>query len=343
MQKQPLISVITPLYNYEKFIGGCIESVLAQTYPHVEMVIVDDESTDHSAEVVREYAQKYPQIHYIYQSGKKLGPWKMGVVPAINTAIQAAQGEYIAWLSADDLACPERLSHSLAVFTEQFPDDDRLAMVYADTYLEVHERECFDKVPLPLADVEKAFDTQGYVRWQSRDQDYGEGLLLQNFKNNVINGSTSLIRKCVFDEIGLFDSAYPLVHDYEMWMRMLLKGYRIQFLAEPLIISRIHTVNVPRWHACQQEAKQLIHKIWMDYALEELCLSPSAGSDERADFHSALGETFAEKRMFDLAISEFRRSMELSGRSDLYFDVYKQVVLSYLFPVYRLLRYGHRL
>lgn len=333
VMKQPLVTVITPLYNYEKYIGECIESILKQTYPNIEHIIVDDESTDGSAEIVKSYAQKHAQIHYIYQSGKKLGPWKIGIVPALNTGINAAKGEYIVWLSADDRAYPERIAKSIEAF--QNAEDEKLAMVYGKVHFEAHERACFDKIPLAMAEIETQFSQQGYVHWLSQsDRDYGSDFLMHYLSENFINGGASMVRASVFKELGNFSAHYPLIHDYEMWLRMLLNGYRIQYIPQPLNITRVHSVNIVRWHACQEEFKLLLRDFWSRYHLSELFPDRHLTEAERLRMHTFFGQSFASKRMSDLAISEYRLALKHGGSNELWRQIWKQRLVQVLYPLY---------
>ncbi len=106
-----LVSIITPCYNGSKFISQTIDSVLAQTYPHWEMIIVDDGSKDNSAEIIREYTQKDQRIKLIQQPNG-------GSANARNNGIRNAQGRYIALLDADDLWEPAFLEKQLALMHE---------------------------------------------------------------------------------------------------------------------------------------------------------------------------------------------------------------------------------
>lgn len=101
-----LVSCVVPTYNRANFLKDAIESSLGQTYPHWEMVIVDDKSTDNTAEVAREYAARDPRIKYF------LNPEK-GVSSARNYGIQMAQGKYIAFLDDDDISLPHRFESQL--------------------------------------------------------------------------------------------------------------------------------------------------------------------------------------------------------------------------------------
>lgn len=123
--EKPLISIITPVYNAEKYIGDTIESVLNQTYPYFEIILVDDASTDNSVEVIRFF--KDERIHLIVHD-KNRGPGA-----ARNTAIEAAQGDWMAILDADDQWLPERLEKLVEVALEAgdnyFISDDILLAV----------------------------------------------------------------------------------------------------------------------------------------------------------------------------------------------------------------------
>lgn len=103
-----LVSIVTPVYNCEDYIGETIESVLAQTYTNWEMLLVDDCSPDNSEAIIKEYQENDQRIKYI-----KL-PENGGAAVARNRALAEAKGRYIAYLDADDLWLPEKLERQLA-------------------------------------------------------------------------------------------------------------------------------------------------------------------------------------------------------------------------------------
>ena len=107
-----LVSIITPLYNGERFVGQTIESVLAQTYPHWEMLIINDGSTDNSLAVAESYVAKDPRIKVFSQPNG-------GSAAARNNGIRRAEGRYIALLDADDLWEPFFLERQLRLMTEK--------------------------------------------------------------------------------------------------------------------------------------------------------------------------------------------------------------------------------
>jgi len=108
----PVVSIITPTYNHERFIGQCIESVLGQTFPHWEMIIVDDESTDGTEAIVRRYDD--PRVTYIRQA--HVGPYRMA--ETYNRALDRARGEFIAILEGDDCWPSYRLELQLPYFSD---------------------------------------------------------------------------------------------------------------------------------------------------------------------------------------------------------------------------------
>lgn len=112
MNEMPLISVLIPTYNYGKFIGKCIDSVLKQTYKNIEIIVVDDGSTDNTKDVV----SKFPKVKYYWQDNK-------GVSVARNKLLKAAKGEYIAFIDADDYWAETKLEKQLEYLKEHTDKD----------------------------------------------------------------------------------------------------------------------------------------------------------------------------------------------------------------------------
>ncbi|WP_149273783.1 glycosyltransferase family 2 protein [Pareuzebyella sediminis] len=108
---QALVSIVTPVHNSERYVESCIQSVQAQTYPNWEHILVDDCSTDRSAEIIKAHAENETRVKYI---GLEVNS---GAGVARNTAIRAASGNYIAFLDSDDLWHPTKLERQLAFMT----------------------------------------------------------------------------------------------------------------------------------------------------------------------------------------------------------------------------------
>ena len=111
--EQKLVSIITPMYNAKRYIAETIESVQKQSYQNWEMIIMDDRSTDGSAEIVKKYAKEDARIRYFLEKEKS------GVAKVRNDAMRQAKGRYLAFLDSDDLWKPEKLEKQLKLMKEK--------------------------------------------------------------------------------------------------------------------------------------------------------------------------------------------------------------------------------
>ena len=125
------ISVIIPVYNAEKYLRECLDSVIGQALQDIEIICVDDGSTDSSLSVLQKYAAKDTRLKIVVQANQ-------GAAAARNVGMAVAQGEYLAFLDADDLYCPEALQTAYACATKSNADmvvfeadffDDRLGLL----------------------------------------------------------------------------------------------------------------------------------------------------------------------------------------------------------------------
>ena len=206
----PLVSIITPVYNGERYLSEAIDSALAQTYQNFELLIVNDGSTDNSAAIIKPFIND-SRVIYIEQKNA-------GVAAARNTAIKQASGKYIGFLDQDDLWLNTKLEVQVATLEQ----DANIALV--------HSRQDF-------------IDSQG----NKIDYDWvtgGAGFCFEDmFKKNRIAVLTVLIRKTIFDEMGLFNEHLSGTDDYDMWLRVTLK-YPIQYIDRALAFYRFHDSNI---------------------------------------------------------------------------------------------------
>ena len=199
MKNKPLISIITPTYNHENFIGQCIESVLAQTYPHWEQIIIDDGSTDETRGIVNKY--KDDRIKYIRQN--HLGIWKLG--DTYNKALQRSQGEFIAVLEGDDFWPPNKLERQIAAFES------------SEVILSCGKAAITNSKGRIIVITPRDFK---YFRNKSKKEILRK-LLFQNF----VFSCTVICRKDALLSIGGFKQPrnIPLV-DYPTWLELCLHG-----------------------------------------------------------------------------------------------------------------------
>ncbi len=127
MEASSLVSVVIIFLNEEKFLAEAVESVLAQTFPAWELLLVDDGSTDGSTEIAKRYAQQRPgQIHYCEHSGHR----NRGKGASRNLGVRQAQGEYVAFLDADDIWLPNKLAEQIAILDQH----GAVGLLYGETY-----------------------------------------------------------------------------------------------------------------------------------------------------------------------------------------------------------------
>jgi glycosyltransferase involved in cell wall biosynthesis len=211
----PRVSVIIVTYNYGHFLGEAMQSVLDQTFQDWEVIVVDDGSTDNTREVVEAFGD--PRIHYVYQENQ-------GNPAARNTALRLVKGEYIAFLDADDVWFPEKLQKQVAQLDGLAPT---VGLVYGDVYLFNH-----DDGAIIGRFLQGRRPPTGRVFGQLLEPD-----------GWFISDTASLIRREVFDRIGLYDQNLLTYEDWEMWVR-IASAYEVEALDEPLARCRRHGSNL---------------------------------------------------------------------------------------------------
>jgi glycosyltransferase involved in cell wall biosynthesis len=198
---ESLISVIMAVRNGERFLRNAIDSVLSQTYRPLEIVFIDGQSTDGTAEIAR----SYPEIRYFPQQ-------TLGVAKAYNLGVESSVGEFIAFLSYDDLWPPEKLTLQ-ALYLGEHP-----------------EAECV------VARV-KFFLEPGCAFPSSLRESILEG------DHPLRIPETLLARRRVFDRVGLFDTELRAAEDMDWFARAVDLGVSIAVLDKVLLQKRIHDRN----------------------------------------------------------------------------------------------------
>jgi glycosyltransferase involved in cell wall biosynthesis len=207
MTKRPFVSVVIPSFNMAAYLPDAVNSVLNQTYRNYELIVVDDGSTDNTAEVVDSFSNK---VNYQYQENS-------GVSVARNQGIQLAKGDYIAFLDADDLWSPVKLERQIEALN-RFPNLGLVGCGYT-----VRDLSCTHM----LSEIIRR-------NYPSREQLY-EALSI----SQIIPGCASgvLIKKQCFDHVGLFDPTLKIGEDWDMWLRIVSK-YDAFFVEKILVTIR---------------------------------------------------------------------------------------------------------
>lgn len=236
------IDVVLPAYNGSKLIPKALESALAQEVP-LRIIVVDDGSTDDTAEVARSYG---PQVTVIRQENR-------GVSGARNTGLAAATAPYVALLDQDDVWAPGKLARQLALI-EAHPD---VGIVFTDMRLEEPGgkivEDGFLRTTGPYAALEGTPLGGNAVLF---GPELGEAVVRFNF----ISPSTTLVRRQALQDIGGFDEAFRLCDDAECWMRLLVHSRGIA-IEECLVLSLVWEGNASRkWGRMLAERLQMGEK-----------------------------------------------------------------------------------
>lgn len=204
MENQPLVSVIMPCYNMEKFIAYTIESVQRQTYPHWELLIVDDASTDGTADIIKSHQNQNNRINFIVK------PKHSGIADTRNQCLKMAKGRFLAFLDSDDLWYPEKLEQQLQFMTEK-----NIGFSYSSY-------DCVDENGNPL---EKNIKAAGNL-------DYDAYL-----RNTIIGCSTVMLDKTIVGEVVVPN--FRTSEDTATWLNILKKGFLAYAIEQPLTSYRI--------------------------------------------------------------------------------------------------------
>lgn len=207
----PTVSVIIPNYDYAHFLRETIDSVLAQTYPKIEIVVVDDGSSDASKDILEGYGD---QIQAIFQQNQ-------GVSAARNNGAKMSHGEYVAFLDADDSWLPTKIEKQV----KRFEQDEKLGLVHVGV----------DEV-----------DAEGnslLKRLEGLEGDVADDLLMLKREGVLGGGSGLMVPRRVFDEVGGFDTRLSTSADWDMFYQVSSR-YPVGFVPEILLKYRIHNSNM---------------------------------------------------------------------------------------------------
>lgn len=208
----PKVSVVIPFYNCP-YIEQALQSALSQTWRPYEIILVDDGSTIHKERIT-------PYLPYIHYLGKSNG----GTASALNHGLFHATGDYVVWLSSDDMFYPDKIRNQVA-----FMEQNRLLISYTNfNYINEHTH-------LVKMNASAVFPNElDFLR-----------CFLQG---NPVNGCTIMIKRELFGAIGYFNEALPFTHDYDLWFRAILNGYPPILLNQSLTAYRTHEGMGTRKH-----------------------------------------------------------------------------------------------
>jgi len=268
MTMPPTFSILMPVYNHEDYVREALDSVLAQTDPDWEAIVIDDGSTDGTGAVVDDYATRDARIRVFHQENGGQGR-------ALNAALRRATGEWICWLSSDDLFKPDKL----ATHRRYFEEDPDCRFFFT----------AFDVLQEDTGTVEDGpaeFNAPPESRWR----------LLRLLSHNYINGITICVHRAVFEAVGEFEPRYRYAQDYDLYMR-IMRSNRARFLEERTCVKRCHG---RQW--------AVVERLAMFYQCSEAAIRflntcPFEGLFPRMDLSRAESAKDAVEQALDIALS----------------------------------------
>lgn len=289
----PLVSVITPCYNQEQYISRCIESVLAQSYPHWEQIIVDDGSSDGTADVVQGYDD--PRIRYVRLPHRGLS----ALAETYNTALAAARGELVAILEGDDLWPTGKLEAQVSLFRDE------------STFLSWGRGELIDENGAPCGERASILTTRERVYFSSRE------VFRRLTRNNFLTPTvTVMVRRAALDRIGGFkQTGSSLFVDLPTWLwTAATTSGRACYLNEILGNYRVYPRQTSQQHKGRMDREHLHVVMEIEHALPASTLEEAgwdSGLRERAMLGTLIVEGIGQldDRRFRAAAGSFRRAL----------------------------------
>ena len=216
----PLVSLLIVSYNHSKWILETLESVRNQTYKNLQIVIIDDCSSDNTVEIIQNWIDTN-QIDCTFIAHKE----NQGVCKTYNEGVGLCDGKYYSSVSGDDILNKNKTEKQVAFFENQ---DDSVAMIYSDAVMFFEDN------------LERK---ENFIEFHRKDNQKPSGKIFEELLHrNFIPGMSSLVRKSVFNELGGFDEDL-IFEDYDLYLR-IAKKYDINYLDGSFVKYRMHEANM---------------------------------------------------------------------------------------------------
>lgn len=281
---KPLVSAVIPCYNGEKYILEAIQSILDQTYDNINIIIVDDGSTDRTVSIIKELSE-YEELKLIQHDENR------GIAGSRNTGIEHASGKYVAMLDQDD----RWMSHRVETMVNFLEDHNSVGMAISNFIVIDESGEVTGERVFP----------DDLINWTT--QEIAKFMLYDHWKYNQphLPLTSDFVRKSAFDEVGLYDEDLFGYNDQDFLLR-LSRSYNVKLFTEPLMYKRDHNENVVKNSRKMMNDKFYFYKSiaennpelkqYSKESLARLCLRESK-------------RNFEEKNMVDFLLNLFKSFM----------------------------------
>lgn len=229
-QYKPKVSIVIPAYNASNYLKEAIESALGQTYPNVEVIVINDGSCDNgaTAKVAKEYEGR---ICYLEKENG-------GSSSALNMGICNMSGEWFSWLSHDDLYKPDKVEKQIAYLNK----------------LDIPPNDCPKHIFFSAADF---IDANGKIlRRSDSKKSQSIAIAIEKMESNEymvaqptqysFHGCSCLIHRKAFETVGMFNEELRLLNDVDLWYRLYTSDFKVHYIPEALVLGRVHSKQISR-------------------------------------------------------------------------------------------------
>lgn len=254
---KPTVSVVMPVYNRADLLPRAIDSILNQTYKDFEFIIIDDASTDASASIAQQYAQKDKRIKLFVNDANK------GIAFSRNKGMEKAKGKYIAIMDSDDQALPFRLEKSIRI---------------------LEENPNFDALSGTTINIEEKLSAQEILKWRAYTPIKNNFTISFIFNNSFANASAIFKQNFVKEHLIRYNESYISAEDYDFWKQFVLNGGKLLTIHEPLTFVRKHFLNSEKYYEEMKKNSKKVHRelisqffepteddVKLNYTLKEKC------------------------------------------------------------------------
>ncbi len=279
LSKNPLVTVYITNYNYSNYIEQAIDSVINQNFQDFELIIIDDGSTDNSAEVIENY-RNHSKIHIVYQKNK-------GLNATNNIALSMSKGKYIVRLDADDFLN----EYALLLMVKKLESNDEIGLVFSDYYL---------------------VDKNGSIVVEEKRHDFSKVSLL----DQPAHGACTMIRKSVLEDVGGYSKEFTRQDGYELWLK-ISKYKKVRNINLPLFNYRKHgenlTENKEILYKTRHEIIKKHLKLHQIKHKKHLAIIPIRDEEKNTWFIKPfLGSTLIDITLKNLMINDFFKTIVIS-------------------------------
>lgn len=247
----PLVSYCIPAYNHARYVEACLKSLLAQSYPHIEVVVIDDCSTDSTYDIIRSLNDPRVRAHR--------NPVNVGPGETVNRCMRMAQGEFIAFSGSDDV----HLRDKTAIQVEHLLASPQVGAVFCTPDFIGPNGEPLTRTRHPELPVFPAFNADRVAMFQE---------LLR--RGNFLLAPSAVVRRSVVERVGLFDPGLIQLQDYDYWLRIAVDS-ELLVLDQPLVQYRmlLNGSNL----SSENDASRNRHHFELSIVFEKLAAARGAG------------------------------------------------------------------